>query len=386
MMNGASREPHSRPTMLTASHRLKDFHMSSASATDDLDDDVTPVPDAPPDKPKRRKGRIVARIALGLLVAILWVSAGGLGTYWVLTDRYEGMVAKEDILTDVPMAPPPPAGESAPLNYLILGTDTRTEEAVTGLDATGSRSDTIMIAHISKDRKNAFLFSIPRDSYVNVPAAGPWKGGNNKINAAMSFGGASLAAKTVYDLTKIPFNGAVIVNFQGVQTMVSAVGGVRVCIPYTVRSSFTSKVWVKGCHDLSPKDAEEFVRQRKGTPGGDLGRIKNQQHLIKGLIAKVKEQGLLTSPATLDNLLTTAARSLTLDKSMNLTQLALELKDIDQENIKFATTPITGTMTTEAGSSVGLDGPGCEELFQAVRDDQTDQWLTAHPQPEVATL
>lgn len=375
--------------------------MSSASATDNLDDDVAPPPDEPsvgplaappeepaepPGKPKRRMGRILANIALGLLVAVLWVSAGGLGTYWVLTDRYEGMVAKEDILVDVPMAPPPPPGETAPLNYLILGTDTRAEEATTGAEETGNRSDTIMIAHISKDRKNAFIFSIPRDSYVNVPAAGPWHGGNNKINAAMSFGGANLAAKTVYDLTKIPLNGAVIVNFQGVQSMVSAVGGVTVCIPYTVRSSFTSKVWKKGCHDLSPKDTEEFVRQRKGTPGGDLGRIKNQQHVIRGLIAKVKDNGVLTNPSTLDSLLATAARSLTLDKSMNLTELTLELKDIDQEHIKFATTPITGTMTTDAGSSVGLDMPGCEELFAAVRDDKTDQWLAAHPQPEVATL
>jgi anionic cell wall polymer biosynthesis LytR-Cps2A-Psr (LCP) family protein len=202
----------------------------------------------------------------------------------------------------------------------------------------------------------------------------------------MSFGGASLAAKTVYDLTKIPLNGAVIVNFQGVQTMVGAVGGVRVCIPYTVRSSFTSKVWTKGCHDLSPKDAEEFVRQRKGTPGGDLGRIKNQQHVIKGLIAKVKEGGVLTNPSKLNDLLTTAARSLTIDKSMNLTQLATDVKDIDQDNIKFATTPITGTMTTSAGSSVALDMPGCEELFAAVRDDRADEWLAAHPQPEVASL
>jgi LCP family protein required for cell wall assembly len=359
--------------------------MTSASATESFDDEASVPPPTPPEL-KRRKGRIVGKISLWFLVVVLWVGAGGLGAYWVLSDRYEGLVAKEDILADVPMAPPPPQGEDAPLNYLILGTDTRAEEETTGADTTGSRSDTIMIAHVSKDRKNAFLFSIPRDSYVNVPAGGPWRGGNNKINAAMSFGGANLAARTVYELTKIPLNGAVIVNFNGVQTMVSAVGGVRVCIPYTVRSSFTSKVWAKGCHDLSPKDAEEFVRQRKGTPGGDLGRIKNQQHVIKGLIAKVKEGGLLTSPATLDNLLTTAARSLTLDKTMNLTQLALELKDIDQENIKFATTPITGTMTTDAGSSVGLDMPGCEELFAAVRDDKTDQWLAAHPQPEVATF
>jgi LCP family protein required for cell wall assembly len=272
------------------------------------------------------------------------------------------------------------------MNFLILGTDTRSEANVTDLEDTGNRSDTIMIAHVSKDRRSAFVFSIPRDSYINIPAGGKWQGGKNKINAAMSYGGAKLAAKTVYELTKIPLSGAIVVNFTGVQAMVGAVGGVRVCIPYTVKSSFSSKVWTKGCHELNPQEAEEFVRQRKGTPGGDLGRIKNQQHVIKGLIGKVKESGTLTNPSRMNDLFTTAAKSLTVDKSMNMMQLAMDLKDIDQENIKFATTPVIGTMNTAAGSSVELDMAGAEELFAAVRDDRALEWLAAHPQPEVASL
>ena len=43
-------------------------------------------------------------------------------------------------------------------------------------------------------------------------------------------------------------------------------------------------------------------------------------------------------------------------------------------------------MTTDAGSSVQLDMAGVEELFQAVRDDKTDEWLAAHPQPDVGTI
>jgi LCP family protein required for cell wall assembly len=365
--------------MRTARHHLDDDH-------DGIDgiDDRHDIGDARP--PKKRKAKLWHKLLITFGVLLIVVSGGSLITIKTLTSHYEGMVTKEEILEGIPQVPPPPKGETAPLNYLILGTDTRTEEEVTSPEEQGNRSDVIMIAHVSKDRKNAFIFSIPRDSYVNVPAAGAWRGGNNKINSAMSYGGAKHAAKTVYDLTKIPLNGAVIVNFQGVQTMVAAVGGVQVCIPYTVKSSFSSKVWNKGCHNLTPADAEEFVRQRKGTPGGDLGRIKNQQHLIKGLIAKVKQGDTLTNPGKMNDLISTAARSLTIDKSMNLTGLALELKDIDQDNIKFATVPITGTMTTNHGSSVGLDMPGCQELFQAVIDDQTEQWLAAHPQPEVASL
>jgi LCP family protein required for cell wall assembly len=335
---------------------------------------------------RRRKTPLVHRITIVVGVFLVLLSGGAFVAIKALTSHYEGLVTKEDILEGLPPAPQAADGQKAPMNFLILGTDTRADEQATTMDDRGNRSDVIMIVHVSKDRKNAFIFSIPRDSYVNIPAGGVWQGGKNKINAAMSFGGAKLAAKTIYDLTQIALNGAVIVNFSGVQAMVRAVGGVRVCIPYTVHSTFSTKVWEKGCHDLSPADAEEFVRQRKGTPGGDLGRIKNQQHVIKGLIAKVKQGGTLTNPSKMNALLTTAAQSLTIDKSMNLTALAMELKDIDQDNIKFATTPIVGTMTTPAGSSVQLDMAGAADLFAAVRDDKTDEWLAAHPQPEVASL
>jgi len=66
--------------------------------------------------------------------------------------------------------------------------------------------------------------------------------------------------------------------------------------------------------------------------------------------------------------------------------LATQLKDISQEAIKFGTTPVTGTANTDAGSSVLLDDAGAQELFKAVRDDQTDAWLALHPQPEVASI
>ncbi|PZM94401.1 MAG: transcriptional regulator [Actinobacteria bacterium] len=335
----------------------------------------------------RRRLRWYHTVAILVGVFLLVFGGGSLLALKLVADHYEGMVDRENILEGVPTPEEPAEGEKKPpLHFLILGIDSRDTDSLPGLNDTGSRSDAIMIAHISSDRKRALIVSIPRDSYVDVPAGGIWGGGKNKINAAMSFGGANLAAKTVYNLTKIPLDGAVVVNFAGIQTMVEAVGGVRVCIPYTVYSSFSDKVWEKGCHDLDPAEAEEFVRQRKGTPGGDLGRIKNQQHVIKGLLQKIKQGGMLTDPGKLNDLLTTAARAVRVDENMKLTSLALELRHIDIDNVKFATTPIIGTMQTPAGSSIQLDMEGVEELFTALREDRAEEWLAAHPQPEVASL
>lgn len=321
--------------------------------------------------------------ALVIVGAVLLVISGGsLALIYGLAARYEGKVDRENILEGVPIV----EEDEGPMNFLVLGSDSRAGNAAEDLDQTGSRSDTIMLVHVNKDRTGAFIVSIPRDSYVDVPAGGDWPGGKNKINSAFAFGGANMAARTVYQLSKVPLNGAMIINMSGIQNMVRAVGGVRVCTPFTVASAFSTKVWNKGCHEMTPADAEEFVRQRKNVPGGDLGRIKNQQNVIKGLMDKVTSTGVLANPAKLDALISAAAESLTVDQTLNIRELAFELKGIPPGNVKFATVPIVGTMRTEVGSSVELDMPGVEQLFAAVREDRTDEWLASHPQPEVASF
>jgi LCP family protein required for cell wall assembly len=330
------------------------------------------------DEPKTKSAWwLKAAVIVGAILMV--ISGGTLTLLYGLSARYDGKVDREDILAGVPKGD----GKHA-MNFLVLGSDSGAGNSVESLEANGSRSDTIMIVHINKDVTGAFIVSIPRDSYVDVPAGGSWPGGKNKINSAYAFGGANLAAKTIYNLTHVPFDGAMIINFSGIQNMVRAVGGVRVCTPFEVRSYFSNKVWGVGCHDMSPADAEEVTRQRYYVPGGDFGRIKNQQNVIKGLMAKAKSSGVLTSPSKLDALLGAAAESLTVDKNLNLRDLAFLLKGIDPKNVTFATAPTLRTMTTDAGSSVELDMPGTEELFQAVIDDKTAEWLAAHPQAEVA--
>jgi LCP family protein required for cell wall assembly len=290
-----------------------------------------------------------------------------------LVKRYEGKVDRQDILADVP-APNVPPGSDGPYNYLILGSDSRIDDP-----SMGERSDTIMVLHVNKGLRSAVIVSIPRDSYVNVPAGGSWKGGMNKINAAFAFGGANLAAKTVYDLTKVPFDGAVIVDFGGIQKLVSVFGFVHICLPYDVTSMHTGRVWKQGCHDLNPDEAEDFMRQRKSVPGGDFGRIKDQQLVVKALAHQAVERGLLTHPFATDQLVSTIADSITVDNNTNIRDLVVRLKDVDPDSITFATAPYKGTMNTDAGSSVELDMDATRALFDAVVADQGAEFIAAHP-------
>ena len=335
----------------------------------------------PPDPPRRRMARWKkALIVIGVLLVV--ISGGGAAAAWSLVNRYESKVTHEDILGDA--APPKAETQEhfagGPLNLLLLGSDSREGETNKNDKVTGQRSDTIMIVHIAATRDKAAIVSIPRDSYVNVPAGGGWKGGKNKLNAAFAYGGAPLAAKAITQLTGVTLDGAMIANFAGIRSMVDAVGGVNVCLPYDVKSTFSDTVWAKGCHFMDGPTAEEFMRNRKSVPGGDFGRMKDQQLVVQAIIEKVSANGVLNNPLTLDKLLVTAAQSLTIDKSLNLRQLVTSVKDIRPGNIRFATVPASNPgLQTWAGSSVELDAAKSAAMFAAIRDDTIDQWLAANP-------
>ncbi|WP_436530004.1 LCP family protein [Actinoplanes sp. HUAS TT8] len=330
---------------------------------------------------KRRSGWQKALIMLGVLVLILASGVAGGGYY--LVSRYENKVDRATLL---PSAAPEEAAQSkenwasGPLNLLLLGSDSRAPEAG-GKSPIGERSDTIMLVHIARGRDKATIISIPRDSYVEVPAGGPWKGGKNKINAAFAYGGAALTATTVKKLTGVPLDGAMIANFASIRDLVDAVDGVNVCVPYDVRSTFSDRVWKQGCHDMNGDIAEEFMRQRYDVPGGDFGRIKNQQLVVQSVIRKVAEKNLLYKPLELDTLLGIAADSLTVDQNLDLRDLVLAVRDIRPGDIGYATVPYTSAdLKTPAGAAVQLDTAAAAQMFAAVKSDTIDQWLAAHPQ------
>jgi LCP family protein required for cell wall assembly len=357
---------------IDGSDSSSDSGSDSGDAGSDGDSDEAIAPGK-----RRRSAWKTAAVVVTCLVVVC--SGTVVAAAFTLMNRYEDKVGRQDILGDVPKPVAVPNAKTSPMNFLVLGSDSRAADAAPEDDPDGSRSDTIMIVHVNADHTGAFIFSIPRDSYVNVPAGGSWKGGKNKINAAFAFGGAKLAAKTVYELTKIPLDGAMIVNFGGIHTMVGQVGTVNVCVPYDVRSIHTDRVWTQGCHEMGPDETEDFMRQRKSVPGGDFGRIHDQQIVVKALADKISSSGMLTNPIKLDQLIITAAESVTVDQSMNLRELIVAIKDVKPANIDFATTPYSGTMTTPAGSSVQLDMAKATTMFQAVIADKTADWQATNP-------
>ncbi|EXG79002.1 LCP family protein [Cryptosporangium arvum] len=330
----------------------------------------------PPRKPKA-PAWAKACIALGAVLMVL--AAGTLTAAYGVTYRYESKLKRTDILGD--LSEKQSTYTEGPLNFLILGSDDRaTDPSFAATE--GLRSDTIMLAHVDKTLKKTYIVSIPRDSYVDIPASddGKWQGGKDKINAAYNFGGPALTAKTVQNLTGVTLNGAFILDFSSVRKLVSIVGGVTVCIPFSMSSIHTERKWKKGCNFLTPDASQDFMRQRKTVPGGDFGRMQNQQRVILAVAKKMTSKGVVTDPKKLDKLLSTVAESVTVDQNLNLPDLALGLKNVRPENLRCTTLPfLTDDLQTPAGSSVELDPVKGEQLYAAMRDDTMDAYLAANP-------
>lgn len=335
---------------------------------------------------------------------LLLVSGGSLALLYGLGNKYNNDAHHEDMMDNsVRNTNAVPDG---PLNFLVLGTDSRANAQAPSLtDAGDSRSDTILLVHVSKGLGSAFIVSIPRDSYVDIPAVpGKWSGGLTKINAAYQFGTSKLMAQVVYNLTQVKLDGAVMIDFSGIENMVNAVGGINVCPLFNVGNWFPDfkqygpdknvakdqygkwyPGWKKGkCYDMGGTEAMVFARQREAVAAaGDFARMKDQQLVMKALAVKATTAGIIANPLKLNALLTAASRSLTLDNSMKLQDLAMALKGISPDAIKFATTPYKNTFTLNATSYVRLDDAADQQLWQAIRTDNTDAWLAQHPQPDV---
>ena len=340
----------------------------------------------------RRKAPLSLRLLTVLGVLLMAASIGGLGMVQVLSARFAGELTRADLLAGIPA----PDGAGGARNYLVLGSPPPPDEATepttepTGdptTDPTGVPAETVIdgpagtvtLLHIAGDGRSAVVVVIPGDSHVEVPAAGTWPGGLTTLDAALDLGGPNLVARSVYELTQVPLDGVVIIDLKGLSGMVDAVGGVRVCTPFEVRSFFTDTTWTVGCHDLPATEVDEFIGPRTLVPGGEVGRIIIQQTVMMAVLRKATTTEVLTSPVVLNAVFTRSAQSLMVDQRLDVRELAFTLKAIPPANLRYAAVPVVGQVQLETGPATELDVPAADELFAAVRDDTLDAWLAEHP-------
>ncbi len=234
---------------------------------------------------ERKRRRVWLRrglLALGVVIALI---LGTAGFYLVV-----GLQALQSIRRDPGLLPTDdayqtvPPRESGPLNFVLMGSDSRNSNDP-------GRSDSLMVAHLDASRSTLYLITVPRDLYVDIPGHG-----KNKVNAAYAFGGAALTVKTVQQLTDARMDHTILIDFDGFIGLTSDIGGVTVFneIPST-NLGFT---WPRGNITISGEEALAYVRQRYDLPRGDFDRAARQRDVVKAIILKLMKPEVMANPAT----------------------------------------------------------------------------------------
>jgi polyisoprenyl-teichoic acid--peptidoglycan teichoic acid transferase len=303
-------------------------------------------------------------------------------------------------------------------NILLIGIDARRGEIQ---DKTYLRSDSIIILHINAAHTAAYMVSIPRDLYVEIPGHG-----SNKINSAFAFGGAGMAgtpklqggaqllAQTIRTDFNIQPDAAAIISFQGFVDVVRVLGSVRMYVDETTKSihhnmnpdgslgnvspfklhtdgtiayaipGITPMEYTKGWHTLTAAEALDFVRQRDLLANNDYdyGRQRHQQQFIKAVFQQIFTAGVLANPIKLDRVLNTVGKAMTIDNGgVSLEDWIWAMRNINPSNLY--------TIKTNGGRLYGENLPGIGDvqklmpasydLLQAVRDDTVVQFIQEHP-------
>jgi len=305
-------------------------------------------------------------------------------------------------------APSPGADITGPLDLLLLGVDTRVS-----VPDWQPHSDTIMLLHVEPGLKSAYLYSLPRDLRVKMPAfakAG-FGGGTFKITEAMSRGshvpgstkasvpqGYQLLTKTLTGYTGIKqFQAAAILNFGGLADLVDQLGGIDMVVDETVKShhrqpdgslrplapgggDYTGPqaVYLPGQHHFVGWQAIDYARQRYGLPNGDYDRERHQRQLVKAILTKALTQGFNTDLTKLRGLLSALGASLVNVGDRSPLEFAYALRDLTPAGIKLVT--LSGDGVTAGGTYAGEQLTAESKAFlKAVAQDKIAPFLAAHP-------
>ncbi|MGQ4451463.1 LCP family protein [Streptomyces griseus] len=339
--------------------------------------------------PKSGKRRVLRWSASVLAVLIL--ATGGAG--YVYYEYLNSNIKKEDLtLGDKQMADHKAnAAGQTPLNILLIGSDARDSKANQKLGGAKETfgapplADVQMLLHLSADRSNLSVISMPRDTMLKMPKCTapdgevfPASTGDVQTNESLGRGGPGCTVATWYELTGIRIDHFMMIDFAGVVSMADAIGGVPVCVDANIHSRSrdgkgSGLKLEKGTTSIQGEQALQWLRTRYGFEDNtDLGRAKAQHQYMNSMVRQLRKGTKLSDPAKLMNLAEAATKALTVDKGLDtvkkLYDLAEEFKKVPTKRITMSTMPnVYGTGVNNG--RVYPKAGDAEQLFRMVRDD-----------------
>ncbi|GHF98762.1 LCP family protein [Streptomyces filamentosus] len=337
---------------------------------------------------KAGKRKVLRWSAIGVAVLVLGTAGAGYAYYEHLNSNIQsGGRAGGD--SGVKKAPPNALGDT-PLNILLIGSDSRADEKNIALG--GSRkdkdrpplADVQMLLHVSADRQNASLISIPRDTVVEIPDCKgedgkEYPGTNNRpINETLTRGGPGCTLTTWEKLTGTYIDHWMMIDFAGVVAMADEVGGVPVCVKTGVWDRSTTQQrggsglqLPKGTHDVKGVQALQWLRTRHAF-GSDQNRAKAQHMYLNGMMKRLQEQNAWSDTGRLTGLAETATTSIKVSDEIStvakLFELGMQLKNVKLDRLTTVTIP-TAPYAQNPDAWLQPVESSADKIWSMLRDD-----------------
>lgn len=336
--------------------------------------------------------RVLAGLVSVSILAVSGVSALSAAT----------LTSNTATITMPTVASPPPVlaafnDVNTPVNILVLGSDTR--EGKTNRTYGDpkvhdtARSDTAMLVHLPAGRTNMSILSIPRDLITTIPTNTPACAGAHRtstptvdrFNAAYQIGGATCTIATVTDLTGLPIDHAVTVDFAGVEQLVDTIGGLTICTTRKVDDNDAKLSLAAGTHTLTGAQTLGLLRARKTIgDGSDTARIGRQQYIITEAIRQLQARNVALNPMLAWNLANTVTSSLAVSPGLKdpavILAAAKQLADIPSSAITTYTYPWKPN-PADPLSTVVPDQARVDALLATITNSGTSGGGTGTPKP-----
>lgn len=247
---------------------------------------------------KRRRGRTIRRAILCTLVGVLAVGGTAFGLWFsnVVSKLNNGEVITSNLLSTLADS----NVTKDPFYMLLLGTDGRPGDSA-------YRADSIILARVDPIAAKLTLVSIQRDTLVDLGGYG-----QQKINAAYTYGGAPLLISAVSDLADVKISHYAEIDFDSFTSVVDTLGGIDVNVPIDIDDDLADVHLQAGEQTIDGADALGLCRARHAYDSygsGDYYRTSNQRMVLGAILKKA----LSGNPVLLFAVLNTASESVSTD-------------------------------------------------------------------------
>ncbi|WP_052339731.1 LCP family protein [Gorillibacterium massiliense] len=260
---------------------------------------------------------------------------------------------------DPQTASPPEAQNIGTFNVLLLGGDARKSAPL-------SSSDSMIVASIAPATNQVHLFSILRDTYVDMP--GIYQG---TIGEAIAAGDFDLTIQTAENLTGLSIPYYLYTDFDGFVNLIDKLGGIDLevekdmdYVDFHDLPEYDIQL-EEGYQHLDGAAALQYVRFRHDAMG-DFARVERQQNLLHALAQKIiTNTTIMDLPGIINAIKPCFQTNFSLDDLLYLAQFSLK---IDPDSISSTQLPPMDNLQQQSvnGKSV-LEVIAPEELQTYVK-------------------